>query len=232
MNVTMQGEHLLATLRCEARSGLPVAAMLRHAARHPIADSSRPELAELTPEGRGHARDFGAQLREFASVRLFHSPVVRCRQTAELIAQGVEGAGGRAELHGAHSELGIDYIRNLAEAGRLHEAHGEHLVRLWFGGQVPPGILAPAPVLAAMKLRFVQEHLAQLDRPGTLDLHVSHDWNILILREHFVGVRHEEAGWLNFLDGVAFRPAGSSLRVVYRDHAREIAAAAAARRPG
>jgi len=42
------------------------------------------------------------------------------------------------------------------------------------------------------------------------------------LREYCVGVRHEEAGWLTFLDGVAFRRGERGLRAVYRAHAREI----------
>lgn len=218
----MRGEELLATLREEARTGRPVAAVMRHAARHPIADPRRPELAELTADGCAAAEAFGAQLGDFSRVRLFHSPVKRCQQTAECIARGLAGAGGRAELVGAHPALGIDYIRDLAEAGRLTVQHGEHFVRLWFEGAVPPAVIDPAPALAAMKLDFVRAQLAGA-APGTLDLHVSHDWNIIILREHLVGVRHEEAGWLTFLDGVAFRSAGRGVRAVYRERFREIA---------
>ncbi len=217
----MRGEELLSTLREEARAGRPVAAVMRHAARHPIADPQRPELAELTPAGCAAAEAFGAQLGSFSRVRLFHSPVKRCWQTAECIARGAESAGSRTEFIGAHAALGIDYIRDLAEAGRLTVQHGEHFVRLWFENQVPPSVIDPAPALAAMKLDFVRRQLAVAE-PGTLDLHVSHDWNIIILREHLVGVRHEEAGWLTFLDGVAFRPSERGVRAVYREHAREI----------
>lgn len=217
----MRGEELLTTLRVEAHAGGPVAAVMRHAARHPIADPRRPELAELTADGCAAAEAFGAELGNFSRVRLFHSPVKRCQQTAECIARGVAGIGGRAELVGAHPALGIDYIRDLAEAGRLTAIHGDHFVRLWFEGQVPPSVIDPAPTLAALKLDFVCSQLAAA-APGTLDLHVSHDWNIIILREHLVGVRHEDAGWLTFLDGVAFRPSERGVRAIYREHVREI----------
>jgi hypothetical protein len=219
----MRGEELLATLREEARAGQPVAAVMRHAARHPIADPKRPEIAELTADGCAAATEFGAQLGSFSRVRLFHSPVKRCQQTAECIAGGFARTGGRAELLGAHPALGIDYIRDLSEAGRLTVLHGDHFVRLWFEGQVPPSVIDPAPTLAAMKLDFVRARLGEVAaEPGTLDLHVSHDWNIIILREHLVGVRHEDAGWLTFLDGVAFRPSERGVRAIYRDQVREV----------
>ncbi|MBA3849416.1 MAG: hypothetical protein C0502_05400 [Opitutus sp.] len=219
----MRGEELLATLREEARAGTPVAAVLRHAARHPISDPERPELAELTGEGRKHAVAFGAGLAGFARVRIFHSPVLRCRQTAECIALGGTRAGAGVEIAGARPELGIDFIRDLKEAGRLSELHRDHFVRLWFEGAVPPGVADPIPELAARKLAFVRARLGEIaGASGTLDLHVSHDWNILALREHLVGVRHEEAGWLAFLDGLTFRPCGPGLRAVYRRQARVI----------
>jgi broad specificity phosphatase PhoE len=219
----MRGEELLATLRCEARAGHPVAAVMRHAARHPIADPKQPQLAELTAEGCAAAMAFGRQLGEFARLRLFHSPVNRCAHTAQCIAEGAASAGVAVEVRGAHPALGIDYIRDLDEAGRLTVQHGEHFVRLWFQGQVPQQVIDPAPALAAMKLAFIRQQLATAaPQPGTLDLHVSHDWNIIILREQLVGVRHEDAGWLTFLDGVTFRNSERGVRAVYRAHAREI----------
>lgn len=213
----------MATLRCEARAGRPLAAMMRHAARHPIADPARPDVAELTADGCAAARAFGEQLGDFRRLRLFHSPVNRCAHTAQCIAEGAARAGVRAELCGAHAALGIDYIRDLGEAGRLHVIHGEHFVRLWFQGGVPPAVIEPVPALAGTKLAFIRERLTEVAaEPGALDLHVSHDWNIIMLREQCVGVRHEEAGWLTFLDGVTFRPSEHGLRAVYREHARDL----------
>ena len=213
----------MATLRAEARAGGRVAAVMRHAARHPIADPQQPQLAELTAEGCAAAVAFGEQLGDFSRLRLWHSPVNRCAHTAQCIGEGATRAGVQVELRGAHDALGIDYIRDLAEAGRLTVQHGEHFVRLWFEGRVPPQVIDPVPQLAAMKLAFLRERLAEpAAEPGTLDLHVSHDWNIILLREYFVGVRHEDAGWLTFLDGVAFRRDERGLRAVYRVQARDV----------
>ncbi len=221
----MRGDELLATLQAEsaAAADRPLAAMLRHAARHAITDPERPELAELTEQGWADAEAFGARLGRFRRVRFVHSPVRRCAQTVEGIARGAAAVGVAVEVLGAHEALGIAYIRDRARAGRLSAEHGDHFVRLWFEGRVPADVVAPPRELAEQKLDFVRAHWRSAG-PGTLDLHVSHDWNVIALREHWTGVRHEEAGWLTFLDGVTFSPQGSGCRVRYRDVAREIAA--------
>lgn len=223
MNVTMRGEELLATLRREARAGRPVAATLRHAERHAITDPARPELPELTPGGHAMAEEFGAELTGFACVRLFHSPVLRCQQTAESIARGVRRIGGRAELCGAQEPLGIGYTRDRYEFGRLFELHGEHFVRLWCDDALPPHVLDSATACSAQIVDYIrrrlEEHAAGV---GALDLHVSHDINIMAVREKTLGVRHEEAGWLGFLDGVTLSAGERGLRVAFRDQVREI----------
>jgi hypothetical protein len=222
LNRGMRGEELLQTLRQAAAGGGPVAAMLRHAARHPIADPREPHLAELTTEGCAAAEEFGTWLGEFGRVRLFHSPVKRCRQTIDCIAVGARRVGVTVEIVGEYGELGIDYIRNVPEAGRLSVVHGEGFVRHWFAGTLPPGVVDPVDVISERKVAYIRRHLATA-QPGTLDLHCSHDWNIMVLREHLCAVRHEDAGWLTFLDGVTFAPSTRGVRAIYRDVARELA---------
>ena len=116
LNRDMRGDELLALLRREAEGGRAVAAMMRHAARHPIADPKLPHLAELTSEGCSAAEEFGARLGGFARLRLFHSPVNRCKQTAECIAQGA-GRAGVPERSGAG--VRSDCSRNDSARSRL-----------------------------------------------------------------------------------------------------------------
>ncbi|WP_158277532.1 histidine phosphatase family protein [Opitutus sp. ER46] len=196
----------------------PAAAFLRHAERHQIVDVKDPAAAELTAKGHADAEAFGRQIHGFDCVRLFHSPVKRCRQTAEAIARGIAATGvSSTEIVGPENALGIDYILDLKEAGRLTLLHGDHFVRLWFTGQIPANVVEAAEAIAARKVTHLVQRLQEPCAQGRrLDLHVSHDWNILILRELMVGVRHEDAGWLNFLDGVAFAPTADGLQAVYR----------------
>lgn len=215
----MHGLELLETLHALPPDA-PAAAFLRHAERHPIEDVGDPTKAELTDAGHRAAEAFGARVRGFDCVRLFHSPVKRCQQTAEAITRGIASRGGSVEIAGPEDALGIDYIRNVREAGRLTLLHGDHFVRLWFGGEIAREVIDHATQIAALKLRHVAERLRQPCPQGRrLDLHVSHDWNILVLRELLVGVRHEDAGWLDYLDGVAFAPVGGGLQAIYRGHA-------------
>lgn len=215
----MHGHSLLDTLRTLPLHA-PAAIFLRHAERYPILDATDPTLAELTPNGVAAAEAFGTKITGFGCVRLFHSPVKRCRQTAEGIARGVASTGCPVEIVGAEDALGVDYILDLKEAGRLTVAHGEHFVRLWFSGQVPAEVIRAASQIAARKLTFLTQRLQESSPRGRrLDVHVSHDWNIIVLRELLLGVRHEEAGWLDFLDGVAFAPLADGLHAFYRDRA-------------
>jgi broad specificity phosphatase PhoE len=217
----MQGHELLETIH-QLPASANAAAVMRHAARHPIANPAEPTLAEITPEGAKAAEEFGAHITGFARVRLFHSPVKRCRQTAGCIAQGVAKAGLAAEVAGPREEIGVAYIRDLVEAGRWTVKHGDHFVRLWITGQVPETVIGPARELAGRERDFVAARLREpADGGRRLDLHISHDWNIIILRELLLGVRHEDAGWLAFLDGVAFTLESGVLRAVYRERSRE-----------
>jgi len=216
----MYGQELLKTIGSLPLDGQS-AALLRHAARFPIVDPAQPTLAEITPEGAADAENLGRSIAGFDRVRLFHSPVKRCRQTAECIARGAQAAGLTVEQVGPEAALGVDYILDLTEAGRLTSQHGEYFVRLWREGRIARNVIRATTQIAEAKLAYLTRKLQEPGKQGRrLDLHVSHDWNILVLRELMLGVRHEEAGWLDFLDGLAFSLGAAGLRVEYRDHQR------------
>lgn len=184
-----------------------VAAMLRHAERFPILDPNDPTLAELTPDGMEAASLMGTRIEGFQELRLFHSPVKRCRQTAEFLAQGAKSRGIKVELCGESLDLGVFYILDLIETGKMHVKHGDDFIRLWFSGLVREGIVQEPELIAQRKVAHIAKHLAETTTAGRrLDLHISHDWNIIILREMLLGITHEQSGWLNFLDGITFVP--------------------------
>lgn len=213
----MQGQALLDTIH-SLTAHQTVAAVLRHAARHPIVDPREPLAAELTPAGRQDAEAFGTKITGFDRLRLFHSPVKRCQQTAECLAEGANRAGLAVEMVGAQPELGVAYILNQIETGRLSGVHGEHFVRLWFTDQVSTELIERAPDIVRRKVDYVATRLREPAAAGRrLDLHISHDWNVIILRELLLGVRHEDAGWAPFLDGVTFTPDAERLRAFYRE---------------
>lgn len=219
----MQGHELLDTIH-SLTTHRTVAAVLRHAARHPIIDPREPLAAELTTEGKRDAETFGTKITGFDRVRLFHSPVKRCQQTAEGVAAGAARAGLAVELIGPQPDLGVAYILDQVETGRMSDVHGENFVRLWFTNQVPVEFIERAPDIIRRKVAYIAARLGE-PAPAAgrrLDLHISHDWNVIILRELLLGVRHEEAGWAPFLDGVAFTTEAEKLKAFYRERNAEV----------
>jgi broad specificity phosphatase PhoE len=217
----MLGNELLDTI-ASLNGADSSAAILRHARRFPIMDSANPTLAEITPDGAADAESLGRRITGFDHIRLFHSPVKRCLQTAECIARGAQSAGIKVELVQPELALGVDYILDLAEAGRLSDLHGEHFVRLWIGGEIPQSVVRETSAIVETKLSYLIGKLGEPSSGGRrLDLHVTHDWNILIMREHVLGVRLEDAGWVTFLDGLAFSISAGQLLAVYREQRRQ-----------
>jgi broad specificity phosphatase PhoE len=73
------------------RKGGRVSLFLRHSERPPIAPDDRTfgQTLALTPRGVELAHDAGKHLAGFTDVRFAASPMVRCRMTAQCIAEGM-----------------------------------------------------------------------------------------------------------------------------------------------
>ncbi len=182
----------------------PVAVLLRHAERSSIDTVEDSFRALLTSAGMTAARLLGGRLAGHRPVRLAHSPVERCRQTAACVAEGVRAAGGEAVLLGDRLELGGPYMLDFRQAMAEVLAHGaRRYVRAWFDG-LPPGAGQVRPFRESAREQVALLGAA-LDEAGSAGLWVgvSHDWNLLLVREGYLGVRHEDGGWPDYLEGVA-----------------------------
>ena len=87
----------------------------------------------------------------------------------------------------------------------MEEIGGLEFVRKWLDGEINRAVMNdPHQVVQ----RIVEGMIAsKRDKPHdqqTIDIHVTHDLNILSAREILLGVRLEEAGWAKYLDGVVF----------------------------
>jgi len=215
------GDDLLALLEGVPASAAAVAVM-RHSVRGPVTDLRTSPDVLLTAEGEAAARRLGQRLAPSRPVRLGHSPIERCAQTARGVAQGFGLAGGAIEWTGAIEALGAPYVldfERLVEASEAHDTRS--FVRAWFDGALAPGIIVEGRQAARGQLAVALEHL-ESSPAGGLTLLVSHDWNVMLLREHYLGVRHDDAGWLDYLDGVLLvgDPEGPELR--WRTLARRV----------
>jgi hypothetical protein len=80
-------------------------------------------------------------------------------------------------------------------------------MREWFDGKHPPEILMARGPASLTQQACILEHLAE---DGALHVFVSHDWNIMIVREEVLGIRLEES-WPHFLDGFVVALDGAEL---------------------
>jgi hypothetical protein len=178
------------------------AIVIRHAERFAIKGNDAHFTTGLTDKGLEDAFDFGASLPHFDRYRLFHSQAKRCRQTAERICEALEVAGKNAAIVGQEEVIGVSYmLTDIHTAFDESERHGNEFIRAWFDGRLEPGIYKPLDETLEQHLGYLR---ASLLASRGLDIHVSHDWNINVLREGIFSLRHEDIGWPSYLSGVAF----------------------------
>jgi hypothetical protein len=215
-------QHAVVDAARRAMARGPAALLIRHAERGPIPDPTLGHDVPLTDKGREDARALGRQLARHARVRARHSPVPRCAETARLIVDGTLEAGGEGELLGPHDALGGVYMVRPREALLAARDLGAAFLRHWFDGDLRPGLVVPRARAARLVLASANEGVRH--GPGDLVVSVTHDWNLLAAREEFFGLRHEEAGWIGYLDGIALGQAGDEIVLVYGSHERRVRA--------
>jgi phosphohistidine phosphatase len=103
--------------------------LIRHAAAEERSASQSDEDRALTPEGvrkfRQAARGIVRLLREHPPELILTSPLLRARQTAELLAEAFDNAKIRAELRGINA---LDTASSLSKL--LKELHGRDAVAI------------------------------------------------------------------------------------------------------
>ena len=195
------------------RLGRRTAILVRHAERGAITDLSRHHEVLLTPNGHACAATSGERLGEHVDdlddVALFHSPIERCKETAHGLHKGLVTKGRKAVVVGERHAFGAHYLKDDAGIARAYLRHGRGFVRAWFDGDIDAAVIDPCDIVAKTQLTALRT---------ALDSHafvvaVSHDWNIAALREHALGLRFEDHGWPQFLDGVVAWIDGNKLVV-------------------
>jgi broad specificity phosphatase PhoE len=189
-------EHAFAT-------GAPhVAVLMRHSARE-FEPGRHDLLNPLTDEGRALAESFGRQLPKQVLARGYASPAERCMETAALMLRGHEVHGGRVTRHRPVEGLGVFYVLDQMRMFKaMTSANGQvPFLRRWFQGDVPVDVMMPAAVAARIVGRVVGDKVRQSVATPQLDVCVSHDMTLYLVREMLLGIAAESAP-VDFLDGV------------------------------
>jgi hypothetical protein len=187
--------------------GDAVAVLLRHSAREPCDDLAKAPLIPLTAEGVAAAEALGRRLPSARRLRLAHSWVDRCRQTAAALARGFVSAGAVVGPLVDEARVAAPYILDPERLAPLANRLGAGFVRAWADGDVPAEVMMPLLDAGALQ---IEAALERLDEAGGDELHVlvTHDWNVLTVREGFMGLRHERDGWPDFMEGAVVTRVG------------------------
>ena len=182
-----------------------IAAIIRHSARFYGTAPRSEAFMGLTPEGMEYALEMGRSLPSAPLPRLYSSPFGRCIETAYLIDKGFTRQHGIDLAHNLPQEkLAPFYIKDIEKALNLLKEQGTHTyIRNWFDNRLDETVMeSPATTTNALT-RFMTERVNHL-ADNEVAICVSHDWNIFPLKEFALGLTHEEAGDIGYLDGVVF----------------------------
>jgi hypothetical protein len=197
-------------------SGKIITLVLRHAERYPIEKMERAFDALLTENGKKTAVKLGETISAHNPFTFYHSPVERCRQTAESMINGITVKNGKAELGGMDLILGAPYLKGdwkiIAEMATNQGQ--ERFIRSWFNGEVSEEILYPLKESAKKQLSGL---IKQLINSETNCVNITHDWNIVLLKEYFFGIQHEQDGMPGYLDGMLAYVENENVNLFYKN---------------
>ncbi|MBN2325263.1 MAG: histidine phosphatase family protein [Spirochaetes bacterium] len=196
----------------------PCSVLMRHAERFPFADYGDEPL--LTERGHNDAYELGKELVPLSPLRIFHSPIERCHQTACGICRGVRKRKKGCEISGVIEMLGPSlFIVDREGIMRSLEKNEAGFLRLWFDGKMPENVILPVEKAARRMLSFMVD---QLSGDSVSTINVSHDWIILALLERYFPLRYEEMEYPGFLSGVVALRDGEKIHLQYGEHSCRI----------
>ncbi len=176
--------------------------VLRHSARHYDMDNPLNEpFMGLTEDGKQLAYQWTRSLPPGLCLNFFSSFIGRCIETAYLMDKGYVAAGGRTVSNMLEPSLSPFYVRDALQLYETYLKGGEFLPT-WLNGAVPADIIDPPEQVAKTMSDFWAKRLSNNDVPGQVDICITHDWNLYVLRWHFLKVSLEKGGKVDYLDGM------------------------------
>jgi broad specificity phosphatase PhoE len=161
--------------------------LMRHSAREfdPLVNDL---VNPLTEEGRELCRRLGRALPKDLTLRGYASPAERCLETAKLILESHQGAGGESTRHRPVEALGVFYVLDQMKMWKgMREADGlVNYLKAWFAGDVPADAMMPPELAAKLVLRVMTEKLHAPVGAPQLDLCVSHDMTVHLVRDRLL----------------------------------------------
>ena len=175
------------------------AIVIRHSERDIITDVRQSIFQLLTPEGKEMARDFGAKLPTKKPIRLFHSMIERCKQTAECIQEGFKSEVYSFSCHDMLTGFYVYDPESILEDVNISGSY--QFISKWF-----KGVYSETQIMPAVKARqqmidtFIQNY-----NEDFLDIYVSHDWNVALLSSLYYNIMEQNYPWPGFMQGAVLK---------------------------
>ena len=176
--------------------------ILRHSHRNEPAPLENVNKLRLTPQGHVIAKKFGENLPKNRPIRLFHSIIWRCEETAENIHEGFQSIGGKSELKGVLEPLFDIGIQNRDFREHLNYNHFREILFRWSAGFYLPEDWTPFTTYCQQAAHLIWNH-GNTQSKRSIDIFVTHDWHTMSLRYGWFGLPPDEQ-WVRFLGGFAF----------------------------
>jgi len=179
--------------------------ILRHSDRFYHKDARMEPFMGLTDPGKTYAFDLGMALPKHPLPKLFSSMFGRCIETAYLIDKGYSTKHNDPIPHNTVSEiLAPFYIKDIEKAlHMLMDQGSQRFIRNWFNNEIDESIMEDPGKTADILTTYMIDYLKNLGA-NEIGLCVSHDWNIFPIKEFKLGLAHEGAGNVGYLDGLVF----------------------------
>ena len=179
--------------------------ILRHSHRNEPELNEKLHKIRLTPKGHAFAKKFGENLPKSRPIRLFHSIIWRCEETAENIHNGFKSIGGKSELKGEFTPLykmGFDESnRDLFYRHIMKYSFRKALFR-WVTGFYLPEEWTPFIQFIQNAANLIWDQLNDAPERG-IDIFITHDWHVMALRFGWFSLPPDKR-WVNFNGGFAF----------------------------
>lgn len=178
-----------------------IAVIIRHSARH-FDKAENDYLMGLTEQGKELSHKFGTELPTGLVLRFFSSPLNRCIETASLIETGYLSKGGKTETNKVSKTLGIFFAKDGKKAIKtIYKMGAFNFIREWFKGKISSDIVDDAEEASQKLIDFLLMKL-QEQQENHIDVCVSHDLNLNLIKKYCLGVDDKELESVEYLEGV------------------------------
>lgn len=197
---TLEARQLIAGLRKFAEKS-KIAIILRHSYRKKLTNVNEMINEGITPQGYEVAKKFGESLPINRPIRLYHSVVPRCRETAEAIKVGFEKISGKVELKGKLEPLYKVGVKGAAFSNEMFKLTPKGFITRWIAGLYPPSDVIPFTSYCQNAAKVIWK---QLDNApfNCIDIHITHDLHLMALRWGWLGLPIKSE-WVSYLGGFA-----------------------------